>query len=341
VTVLPPSGEGKIPDYERAARKAARRYGVDPDVFVAQLRQESGLRPGRTSSAGAQGIAQFIPSTAKAYGVDLHDGRVTDDLDGAARYMADNLKRTGGDYAAALSIYNSGRPDAYKDPAFAGGQTYNYVKTILGGAKPKQPKVKAPARRQGTQTTTTTTPGTDNSGLRRQLVSQFLQHGGVTNPNAVLALAGQYGQAADVPGTTTSTTATRVRAPSAGPSRSTGGSGSRVLELIYNDGGRGYGIKNGQTVDGAQRVRRGLGGARRTTCTSPPARRPLSGSAGSRRAWACTSGRTRTSAASTPCTSPAHTTTRARPMDVSGDPAKMKAFARRVAAYNRTHKLPE
>src|SRR4051794_6659150 len=107
-----------MPNYELAARRAARRHGIDPDVFVAQLRQESGLQPGRTSSAGAQGIAQFIPSTAAAYGVDLHDGKVTDDLNGAARYMAENLKRTGGDYKAALSIYNSGRPDAYKDPNF-------------------------------------------------------------------------------------------------------------------------------------------------------------------------------------------------------------------------------
>jgi hypothetical protein len=340
VTVLPPSGEGKIPDYERAARKAARRYGVDPDVFVAQLRQESGLRPGRTSSAGAQGIAQFIPSTAEAYGVDLHDGRVTDDLDGAARYMADNLKRTGGDYAAALSIYNSGRPDAYKDPAFAGGQTYNYVKTILGGAKPKQPKVKAPARRQGTQTTTTTTPGTDNSGLRRQLVSQFLQHGGVTNPNAVLALAGQYGQAADVPGTTTSTTATRVRAPSAGPSRSTGGSGSRVLELIYNDGGRGYGIKNGQTVDGASVYGAVWAGhADHVHVAAGPKTVVRLGRLA--QSMGLHVGENPHFGGVDPVHVPGSYHYKGEAVDVSGDPAKMKAFARRVAAYNRTHKLPE
>lgn len=189
-----------MPDYEAAARRAARKHGVDPDVFVAQLKQESGLRPGLTSSKGAQGIAQFIPSTAASYGVNLHDGRVSDDLDGAARYMRDNLKRTGGDYAAALSIYNSGHPDAYKDPRFAEGQTYNYVKTILGSAKPR--KVKAPktssALESAQQTTVQTSPGVDNSEQRRQLVGQFLQQGGIKNSNAVLALAGQYGQAQDV-----------------------------------------------------------------------------------------------------------------------------------------------
>jgi hypothetical protein len=58
-------------------------------------------------------------------------------------------------------------------------------------------------------TETVTTPGVDNSGLRRQLVAQFLQQGGVRNSSAVLALAGQYGQAADTPGTTTCATPSR------------------------------------------------------------------------------------------------------------------------------------
>ena len=124
-----------MPNYELAAERAARKYGINPRIFKAMIRQESGFNPNAKSGAGAEGIAQFMPATAKGYGVNLHDGRVTDDLDGAARYLRDNLKRTGGNYHRALSIYNSGRPDAYKDPNFAKGQTYNYVRTILGGAK--------------------------------------------------------------------------------------------------------------------------------------------------------------------------------------------------------------
>lgn len=198
-----------MPDYEKAARRAAIRKGIDPDIFVAQLRQESGLKMGLKSSAGARDIAQFMPATAQQYGVTLGDGRAADDLEGAAQYMADNLKRTGGDYKAALSIYNSGRPDAYKDPGFAQGQTYNYVRTIMGSVKaaPKQLKLKTPTGpSSSSQTTTTTTPGVDNSAQRRQLVGSFLQEGGVANPNAVLTLASQYGQASDTPGVTTTTT---------------------------------------------------------------------------------------------------------------------------------------
>lgn len=206
-----------MPDYEAAARRAALRHGVDPDVFVAQLKQESGLKMGVRSSAGARDIAQFMPGTAKAYGVTLGDGRARDDLDGAARYMADNLKQTGGDIKAALSIYNSGRPDAYKDPSFAGGQTYNYVNKIMGSVK-AGPKVKAPSavaspQAASTAVQTPAVPGTDNSGLRRQLVGQFLQQGGVKNSNAVLGLAAQYGQAQDTAGTPATYASTSGSAP--------------------------------------------------------------------------------------------------------------------------------
>jgi hypothetical protein len=109
--------------------QASRRWGVNPMVLSNLLRQESGYREGVTSPAGARDIAQFIPSTARAYGVTLGDNRVQDDIFGAAHYLADNLRKTGGNYAQALSIYNSGSPTGYlRIP-----ETKNYVSSILGG----------------------------------------------------------------------------------------------------------------------------------------------------------------------------------------------------------------
>lgn len=49
--------------------------------------------------------------------------------------MGGLVRKYGGDYSKALSVYNSGQPNAYLDPAFAGGQTYRYVRSILGNAK--------------------------------------------------------------------------------------------------------------------------------------------------------------------------------------------------------------
>ncbi len=130
-------------DYRAEARKAAAQYGIPVDPFIAQLQQESGFQPGGiTSSAGAKWIGQFIPSTARAYGV--HDDLSS--IYGAAHYMADNLRRYGTE-ERALSAYNSGRPDAYLDPNFAHGQTFNYVRSILGhhpaaaGGAPATPPV--------------------------------------------------------------------------------------------------------------------------------------------------------------------------------------------------------
>lgn len=121
-------------DYRAIALQDAQKYGIPPEVFLAQINQESGFNPNARSSAGALGIAQFIPSTARAYGVDPMNPISA--LDGAARYDASLLKKYG-NVSRMLSAYNSGRPDAYTDPNFAGGQTYHYVRTILskGGSK--------------------------------------------------------------------------------------------------------------------------------------------------------------------------------------------------------------
>src|SRR3954468_15457253 len=116
-----------MPDYILAAERAAKKYGVDPAIFKAMIRQESGFNPSAKSPAGAQGIAQFMAGTAPGYGVNLHDNKVTDDLEGAAKSIAANLKRTGGTYPEALSIYTAGKPQGYLSIP----ETKNYVAKIL------------------------------------------------------------------------------------------------------------------------------------------------------------------------------------------------------------------
>lgn len=197
-----------MPDYKLAARRAARKYGVNEGIFLAMIQQESGFRPGVSSPAGAQGIAQFIPSTAKAYGVNLGDGKVTDDLEGAARYLRDNLKRTKGNYSEALSIYNSGRPQGYKSIP----ETINYVRNIRAMAKRygASSTPSTPTSSSSPQTRTVTTPGVDRSAERQQLKMQYLLNR--QDPNALLMLKQGLDQAQDTPSQTT-----QVR---------TGGSGS-------------------------------------------------------------------------------------------------------------------
>ena len=91
---------------------AARQAGIDPLLFAALVRKESGFRqeekPGQilTSSAGAVGISQLKRDTARELGV--NPDKVAENLIGGAKYLAKMLKRFGGNIQLALSAYKAG-----------------------------------------------------------------------------------------------------------------------------------------------------------------------------------------------------------------------------------------
>ena len=118
------------------ARQQASRYGLDPDVFARQLAVESDdfapdvVAGRRVSSAGALGVAQFMPETARALGIDPLDPAQA--IEGAARLDRANLDRYGR-WDLALAAYNagSGAVDKYGAvPPYA--ETQRYVQNILG-----------------------------------------------------------------------------------------------------------------------------------------------------------------------------------------------------------------
>lgn len=86
--------------------QAATRWNVPAALLAAQLMAESNFDPGAESPAGAQGIAQFIPSTAAAYG--LRNPFDPDEaIDAQAHLMSDLLRRFDAP-ALALAAYNTG-----------------------------------------------------------------------------------------------------------------------------------------------------------------------------------------------------------------------------------------
>lgn len=171
---------------EQLIKQAAAKYGINPRILRQQLVQESGLRTNARSGAGAEGIAQFIPSTAKAYGVNAADNNPADDIMGAAHYDSDLLKKYG-TYERALSAYNSGQPDAYKDPGFAGGQTYNYVKDILGAGGGGSSPRSTPAAVASTPSSSGSTA--DYQAERNQAVLAWYQNRMMPGATAQLASA--------------------------------------------------------------------------------------------------------------------------------------------------------
>jgi hypothetical protein len=196
-------------------KAAAQRYRINPALFRALVQQESGGNQNARSKAGAIGETQLMPATARGLGVDPYNQQ--QNLDGGAKYLRQQLDRFGGDVRKALAAYNAG-PGAVQKyngvPPYA--ETQHYVATILAnagraGAAPSTPS--APNVPGAPGTTTTVTPGVDNSLLRRQLVSQFLQAGGVKSSNASIAFASGLQGAQDTPATRTTQTTPAARAP--------------------------------------------------------------------------------------------------------------------------------
>lgn len=97
-------------------RKINRESLLPENMMAAIAEKESGWNPNAISKAGAKGLFQFIPETAKAYGLEGND--VFDPVKSthaAARYLTDSMKRYGGDIAKVLAQYNGGNVAVGKD----------------------------------------------------------------------------------------------------------------------------------------------------------------------------------------------------------------------------------
>lgn len=134
---LPDSVPSFVPaKYRRPILAAAMKWGVSATLLSAQLMAESSFDPGVVSSAGAQGIAQFMPGTAAAYGLrDPFDPVAA--IDAQAHLMSDLLEQFGGKPTLALAAYNAG-PGAVSPcnciPDFPETQAYvAKILALLGG----------------------------------------------------------------------------------------------------------------------------------------------------------------------------------------------------------------
>lgn len=109
---------------------AADKYGVDASLLAAVARQESGFDPRAVSPAGAQGLMQLMPATARGLGVgDSFDPAQA--VDGAARLLRDLLGRFGST-ELALAAYNAGPGAVLRyDGIPPYPETRNYVRSVM------------------------------------------------------------------------------------------------------------------------------------------------------------------------------------------------------------------
>ncbi|HEX5763017.1 MAG TPA: transglycosylase SLT domain-containing protein [Solirubrobacterales bacterium] len=125
------------PRFRAPLLRAAARWNVSAALLAAQLKAESNFDPYAVSPAGAQGIAQFMPGTAAAYGLDdPFDPKAA--INAQAHLMSDLLRQFDGSPQLALAAYNAG-PGAVEDcnciPPYPETQAYvTRILALLGGA---------------------------------------------------------------------------------------------------------------------------------------------------------------------------------------------------------------
>ncbi len=109
----------------------AARYDLSPSLIEALVWQESRWRPNAVSHAGARGLAQLMPGTARYLGVDPDDPM--QNLEGGARYLREQLDRFDGNLEKALAAYNAGPGRVIRANGIPNiRETRNYVAAIMG-----------------------------------------------------------------------------------------------------------------------------------------------------------------------------------------------------------------
>ncbi|MCP3952573.1 MAG: lytic transglycosylase domain-containing protein [Desulfobacterales bacterium] len=115
----------------QSVARASQKYNLPENLVKGVIRAESAFYPRAVSAAGAQGLMQLMPGTARELGVtDAFD--IDQNIDGGARYLKQMLDRFDGDVAKALAAYNAGpgTVDRYKGKV-PYRETIAYVDRVL------------------------------------------------------------------------------------------------------------------------------------------------------------------------------------------------------------------
>ena len=133
-----------ISKYQQLVIDKASQYGVDPDLALRVVKQESGFNPNAVSKAGAGGLMQLMPGTARDLGLSEQDRFDPEkNVDAGMRYLSKQIKDFG-DVGLGLAAYNAGPGNVRKAgnqiPQFK--ETQEYVSRIMGGnyTVPQAPK---------------------------------------------------------------------------------------------------------------------------------------------------------------------------------------------------------
>lgn len=119
--------------YSTLIESASRTHGVDANLVHAVITAESGYNARALSKAGAQGLMQLMPDTARRYGVQ-NSWDPAQNINGGVAYLKDLLQMFEGNLELAVAAYNAGENAVIrygrKIPPYA--ETVHYVPKVLG-----------------------------------------------------------------------------------------------------------------------------------------------------------------------------------------------------------------